>query len=238
MKKNALVLFFFFFLIGPLVFFFSYETSFKEKTCYAFGMLIAMDLSEYGFEFDYDRFTQGFRDIMENKETSLTMEEALSAIDAAFMQINAMQMEQRRLEGEKNRAEGEAFLAKNAERPGVQVTPSGLQYELLSEGTGEKPGPGDSVLVHYRGETIDGTVCDSAYERGEPLTIPLEVVIAGWSEGMRMTREGGRVRLCIPSDLAYGENGAGDAIGPNAVVIFEVELLAIVDNDGAENWYW
>jgi FKBP-type peptidyl-prolyl cis-trans isomerase len=238
MKKNNLALLLFFLLIGSLVLCAAQETSDKEKTSYALGMLIAMDISEYGLELDYDRFTQGFRDIMEHKETSLTMEEALSAIDAAFQQINAVQMEQRRFEGEKNRAEGEAFLAKNAERPGVEVTPSGLQYELLSEGTGEKPGPGDTVLVHYRGETIDGTVFDSSYERGEPLTIPLEVVIAGWSEGMRMTREGGRVRLYIPPDLAYGENGAGDAIGPNAVVVFEVELLAIVDNDGAENWYW
>jgi FKBP-type peptidyl-prolyl cis-trans isomerase len=202
-------------------------------------MLIAMDISDSGLEFDYDQFTQGFRDIMENNETSITMEEALNVIDAAFMQINARQMEQRRLEGEKNRAEGEAFLARNAERPGVEVTPSGLQYELLSEGTGEKPGPGDSVLVHYRGETIDGSVFDSSYESGEPLTIPLDVVIAGWSEGMRMTREGGRVKLYIPSDLAYGENGAGSVIGPNAVIIFEVELLAVIKNSGgAEDWYW
>jgi FKBP-type peptidyl-prolyl cis-trans isomerase len=139
-------------------------------------------------------------------------------------------MEEMRLQGEKNRAEGAAFLAKNAERPEIEVTPSGLQYELLAEGSGEKPGPGDTVLDHYRGETLDGTVFDSSYERGEPLRIPLEVVIAGWSEGLRMTREGGRARLYIPSDLAYGESGAGGVVGPNEVIIFEVELLAIVKN--------
>jgi FKBP-type peptidyl-prolyl cis-trans isomerase FklB len=237
MKRHSTA---FFLLIWPLVFSAAQETSNKGIISYAFGMLIAMDmdLSGTGLEFDYDQFTQGFRDIMENRETSITFEEAMRAIDAAFQQINARQMEQRRLEGEKNRAEGDAFLAKNAEKPGIEVTPSGLQYELLSEGTGEKPGPGDSVLVHYEGYLIDGTVFDSSYEYGEPMTIPLDVVIAGWSEGLRMTREGGRVRLYIPPDLAYGENGAGGIIGPNEVIIFEVELLAIVKNSDDEAWYW
>jgi len=238
MKRGCFALFL---LIWALVFCAAQEMSEKEKTSYAIGMLIAMDmdLSGMGLEFDYDRFTQGFRDIMENKETSLTLEQAMNVFDAAFQQINARQMEQRRLAGEKNRAEGEAFLAKNAQRPGVEVTSSGLQYELLSEGSGEKPGPGDTVTVHYEGTLIDGTVFDSSYSRGEPMTIPLEVVIAGWAEGLRMTREGGRAKLFIPSHLAYGENGAGSAIGPNEVVIFEVELLAIVQNSNAvENWYW
>jgi len=236
MKRYCFALFL---LIWPFVFSTAQETSNKGITSYAFGMLIAMDLSDTGLEFDYDQFTQGFRDIMEDKKTSLTMEEALGVVDAAFQQVNARQMEQKRLEGEKNRAKGEAFLAKNAERPGVEVTPSGLQYELISEGTGEKPGPSDSVLVHYEGSLIDGTVFDSSYERNEPMTIPLDAVIAGWSEGLRMTREGSRVRLYIPSNLAYGENGAGSVIGPNEVIIFEVELLAIVkSSDGAENWYW
>jgi len=230
-----------FLLIWPLLFCAAQVMNEKQKTSYAFGMLIAMDmeLSETGLEFDYDQFTQGFRDIMENNETSITFEEAWNAIDAAFQQINARQMEQRRIEGEKNRADGEAFLAKNAERPGVEVTPSGLQYEILSEGTGEKPGPGDTVLVHYEGYLIDGTVFDSSYASGEPMEIPLYAVIAGWSEGLRMTRVGGKVKLYIPSNLAYGENGAGSAIGPNEVIIFEVELLAIVNNSGdAEDWYY
>jgi len=230
----------FFLLIWPLIFCAAQEMSEKEKTSYAIGMLLSMDmgLSDTGLELDYDKFAQGFRDIMENKETSITFEEAMNAVEVAFQQINARQMEQRRLAGEKNRADGEAFLAKNALRPGVEVTSSGLQYELLYEGTGEKPGPGDTVLVHYQGSLIDGTVFDSSYTRGEPMTVPLDVVIAGWSEGLRMTREGGRIKLFIPSELAYGESGAGSAIGPNEVVIFDVELIAIVENDAAENWYW
>jgi len=225
MNKHRLA---FLLLLAPLVFGYAQENDVKEKTSYAFGMLIAGDLSNSGLEFDYDRFTQGFRDVMENKETGMTMEEAMDIIDAAFMQINARQMEQRRAEGEKNRAEAEAFLAKNAERPEVEVTPSGLQFEVLSEGTGEKPGPADTVLVHYRGETLGGSVFDSSYERGEPLSVPLDMVIAGWSEGLRMMREGSRSRLYIPADLAYGENGVGLDIGPNELIIFEVELLSII----------
>jgi FKBP-type peptidyl-prolyl cis-trans isomerase len=227
MNKNYLA---FFLLLAPLVFSFAQEINVKEQTSYAFGMLIAEDLSGTGLEFDYDQFTQGFRDVMEAKGTSITMEEAVDFVNIAFLQINARQMEQRRLEGEKNRAEGEAFLAKNALRPEVEVTPSGLQYEIVAEGTGEKPGPGDTVLVHYRGETISGTVFASSYERNEPLNVPLDMVIAGWSEGLRMTREGSKTKLYIPSDLAYGENGVGRDIGPNEVIIFEVELLSIIKN--------
>jgi FKBP-type peptidyl-prolyl cis-trans isomerase len=227
MNKNCIA---FFLLLAPLVFCYAQETNTTEKISYAFGMLIAEDLSNTGLEFDYDQFTLGFRDVMENKETGITMEEAVDIIDAAFQQVNARQMEQRRIEGEKNLAEGEAFLAENAKRPGVEVTPSGLQYEILAEGTGEKPGPGDTVLVHYRGEALSGAVFDSSYERGEPLSVPLDMVIAGWSEGLRMIREGSKAKLYIPSDLAYGENGVGRDIGPNQVIIFEVELIAITKN--------
>jgi len=226
MKKNYLA---FFLLLAPIIFASAQETG-KERLSYAFGMVIAEDLLGIGFEFDYNQFTRGFSDVMENKETGITMEEAMAYIDAAFMQINAMQMEQRRIEGEKNRAEGESFLARNAEKPGVIVTPSGLQYEVLSEGTGEKPGPDDTVLVHYRGETLGGAVFDSSYERGEPLIVPLDRVIAGWSEGLRLTNEGSKVRLYIPSDLAYGENGVGQDIGPNELIIFDVELITIIQN--------
>jgi FKBP-type peptidyl-prolyl cis-trans isomerase len=227
MNKKCLA---FFLLLAGLAVCSAQEINAKGMISYAFGMIIAEDLSDIGLEFDYDQFTSGFRDVMEHKDTGMTMDEAMDVIDAAFMQINARQMEHRLLEGEKNLAEGQAFLAKNAEKPGVVVTPSGLQYEILSEGNGEKPGPGDTVLVHYRGETLGGAVFDSSYERGEPLTVPLDMVIAGWSEGLRLTREGSRVRLYIPSDLAYGENGVGRDIGPNELIIFDVELIAIIKN--------
>jgi FKBP-type peptidyl-prolyl cis-trans isomerase len=206
----------------------------KEKMSYSFGMVIAMDLLEIGIEFDYDAFARGFKDTMEREETQLSMEEALGAIEEAFNAVMAKQNEERLLIAEKNLAEGEAFLAANGERPEVLVTPSGLQYELLTEGEGEPPKPADKVLVHYQGATIGGFVFDSSYERGEPLEVPLDMVIPGWSEGIRMMREGGKAKLYIPSSLAYGENGVGDFIGPNEVLVFDVELCAILKSQSDE----
>lgn len=193
----------------------------KADMSYAFGMVVASDLAGAGLEFNYDSFIRGFREIMEKEETRYTMEEAIEKIDAAFAAAQAEL-------AERNLAEGTAFLNENAKRPGVIVTPSGLQYEAVEEGTGEKPGAADTVLVHYEGTTIDGTVFDTTYERGSPIEIPLDRVIPGWAEGLRMMNEGGKAKLYLPPHLAYGENGAGGAIGPNIVLVFEVELLSIV----------
>ena len=210
----------------------------KTEMSYSFGMVIASDLVETELEFDYNAFVRGFRDMMEGEETMFTVDEALDIVNSAFLSVMVMQEEQRRQEGEKNRVEGEIFLAENAKRPGVEITPSGLQYELISEGNGEKPGPADTVLVHYRGETINGIVFDSSYERGEPLLVPLDRVIPGWSEGMRLTREGGKARLYIPPNLAYGEHGAGNIIAPNAVIVFDVELFTIIKLPEEEEYSW
>jgi FKBP-type peptidyl-prolyl cis-trans isomerase FklB len=150
------------------------------------------------------------------------MDEAIEKIEAAFAAAQAEI-------GERNRDVGEAFLAENGKRPEVIVTPSGLQYELVSEGAGEMPGPADVVLVHYRGATIRGEVFDSTWENGQPIEIPLNRVIPGWAEGLRMMREGGKAKLYIPPNLAYGERGAGGLIGPNSVLVFDVELLSIVE---------
>ena len=193
----------------------------KADMSYAFGMAVAADLSETGLEFNYGAFVQGFRDVMDKEKTRYTMDEAMKKIDAAYSAA------QRAL-GDRNKAEGDSFLAENSKRPGVDVTPSGLQFELVLEGSGEKPGPGDTVLVHYRGATINGTIFDTTYDNETPMEIPLDRVIPGWSEGLRMMREGGKAKLCIPPDLAYGERGAPPAIAPNAVLVFDVELLSIV----------
>ena len=193
----------------------------KAEMSYAFGMAVALDLKDTGFEFNYDSFIRGFREVMENEKTRYTADEAMLIIDAAF--------DTARTElGEKNRKEGEAFLEGNGKRPGVVTTPSGLQYELVSAGSGGMPGIADTVLVHYWGATIDGNVFDSTYNDGYPMEIPLDMVIPGWSEGLRMMREGEKSLLYIPSNLAYGENGAGQTIGPNSVIIFEVELFEII----------
>lgn len=128
---------------------------------------------------------------------------------------------------EENKREGELFLIGNAKKPGIVTTGSGLQYEVLTQGTGPKPAEADNVTVHYRGTTIDGKEFDSSYSRGAPATFPLNRVIAGWTEGLQLMPEGSKYRLFIPSDLAYGERGAGPDIGPNATLIFDVELIKI-----------
>jgi FKBP-type peptidyl-prolyl cis-trans isomerase len=179
-----------------------------------------VDALETGLEFNYDAFIRGFREAMEKKDTRYTLDEAMEIVQAAY---EAAQVEL----VEKNRAEGLAFLAKNGARAGVVTTSSGLQYEVITEGSGDTPSIDDMVLVHYRGTLVDGTEFDSTYERGEPVDIPLSMVIPGWSEGLCLMKEGGKAMLYIPPDLAYGERGGG-AIGPNAVIIFEVELLKIV----------
>jgi len=129
---------------------------------------------------------------------------------------------------EENKAAGAAFLAENAKKPNIVTTASGLQYEVLTKGTGAKsPSATDSVTVHYKGTTLDDKEFDSSYSRGEPATFPLNRVIAGWTEGVQLMKEGDKFRFYIPSQLAYGANGAGRAIGPNATLIFDVELIKI-----------
>ncbi|MGR9114631.1 MAG: FKBP-type peptidyl-prolyl cis-trans isomerase [Gammaproteobacteria bacterium] len=128
---------------------------------------------------------------------------------------------------EENKAAGSAFLAENARKPNIVTTASGLQYEVLTEGTGASPSASDSVTVHYRGTTIDGTEFDSSYSRGAPATFPLNRVITGWTEGVQLMKEGAKYRFFIPSDLAYGPRGAGQAIGPNSTLIFDIELIKV-----------
>ena len=217
MKKLFCLIFVFF---GLTIFHISAEKiNDKADVSYAFGMLVAEDLMAYGVEFDYDAFILGFRTAMEGKESRFTVMEAIERVNIAFMAARARMME-------RNLVEGLAFLAENSTRPNVVVTPSGLQFEHISEGTGEKPGPADWVLVHYHGTTINGNVFDTTRDTGEPVEIPLFRVIPGWSEGLRMMKEGGKARFVIPPDLAYGEQGVG-TIEPNSVLIFDVELLSI-----------
>jgi len=197
----------------------------RAEKSYAFGMAIAADIFlGSGLELNYDAFLRGFRNVMEGNDTLFSFEEAMEIIQTAYMAAQAAMWE-------RNLAEGEAFMAENAQRPGVVTTPSGLQYEMLVEGTGEMPDISDTVLVHYQGTTIDGTVFDSTMIMGAPIEIPLDMVIPGWSEGIRMMREGGRAMLFIPPHLAYGDRGAGGIIEPNATLIFEVELISIVRPD-------
>jgi len=202
-----------------------------KDTSYAFGMLMASQLGGsmgfYDLRFDYDAFKEGFRDFNEARETRLSQEKAIEKINAAITNLQSKQDEERWIEGEKQRQEGENYLSDNKVRAGVTTTPSGLQYEVLVMGSGGKPGPTDTVQVHYEGTLIDGTVFDSSYARGIPAEFPLDAVISGWTEGLQLMNEGSTFRFVIPSDLAYGSGGAG-SIPPGATLIFKVELLSIL----------
>ena len=194
----------------------------KADLSYAFGMAIGLDLKQTGLEFNYGTFLRGFREVMEGQSTRISGEEALDIVDAAIEKAMTVQAEE-------NIGKENAFLAANAERPGVYVTSSGLQYEILAEGTGRQPLASDTVKVNYTGYLTDGSVFDSSYEWGEPVEFPLQGVIPGWSEGLMLMHEGGKSRLFIPSALAYGSRGIGNLIPPYSVIIFEVEFLEIIN---------
>jgi FKBP-type peptidyl-prolyl cis-trans isomerase len=198
----------------------------KVRTSFAFGMVLGADLQSSGLDFDYAAFTEGLKAAMQKQQTEMTQEEALeiaqAALDASMVQRS-----------EENRAEEARYLAENGARPGVQSTPSGLQYEVLTEGTGEKPPRTDTVRVYYEGTLTNGSVFDGT-EQNEPVAFPLDRVIPGWTEGIQLMSVGSSYRLYIPSSLAYGAQGAGPVIPPYSTLIFTVELLEIVRETEAE----
>lgn len=170
---------------------------------------------------------RGVKDALAGATPALTDEEIQAAMQALQQEVMVKQQEKQKMLGEKNQKEGEDFLAKNKARPGVVTTPSGLQYEVLAPGAGESPKATDKVTVHYKGTLIDGTPFDSSYDRGEPATFVLNQVIAGWTEGVGLMKPGAKYKLYIPPALGYGDRGAGPTIGPNSVLVFEVELISV-----------
>ncbi|HOK00211.1 MAG TPA: FKBP-type peptidyl-prolyl cis-trans isomerase [Termitinemataceae bacterium] len=199
----------------------------KSDVSYAVGMALGKSVKSTGIELDYNAFMKGFRETLEGKKLKLTEEQANSYIQEA---LTAAQTKK----AEANKAAETKFLAENGKKPGVVTTASGLQYEVITEGTGAKPSATDTVKVHYVGTLIDGTTFDSSIERGTPANIPLDGVIPGWSEGLQLMSVGSKYKLYIPSSLAYGEGGAGDVIPPNSTLIFEVELLGIEGNESTK----
>lgn len=200
----------------------------KEKISYSIGMDIGNNMKKQSIDIDPDTLAKGLKDSFSGGKTLLTEEEARETLNAFRNQMMAKQQEQVKAAGEKNKKEGEAFLAANKKKEGVKTTPSGLQYKIVKDGTGKTPKATDTVTVNYRGKLIDGTEFDSSYKRGQPATFPVNGVIKGWTEALQMMKEGAQWELFIPSDLAYGERGApGGSIGPNSVLIFDVELISI-----------
>ncbi len=196
-----------------------------DKLSYALGLSFGQSLRQNNIKgIDYNSFAKGIEAMCEGTRPELSVEEAQELLNTYFTQKEA--------ELEKSTAglqeEGHAFLAENAKRTEVKVTESGLQYEVVTEGTGAKPTAEDRVKVHYHGTLIDGTVFDSYVLRKEPATFGVTQVIAGWIEALQLMTVGSKWKLYIPSDLAYGAHGAGDAIKPHTALIFEVELLDII----------
>ena len=196
-----------------------------DKVSYALGLLVGQSLRQSNVKgIDYTDFAKGVEAMCEGKRPEISAHEAQALVNDYFAKKDA---EAAAAYADVRKA-GEEFLRENAKRPEVHVTDSGLQYEILSEGTGRKPAAEDRVRVHYHGTLIDGTVFDSSVQRGEPATFGVRQVIAGWVEALQLMPVGSKWKLFIPSDLAYGTRGAGEAIKPNSALIFEVELLDIV----------
>ena len=198
----------------------------KEKLSYIIGVQIGNDLKSQSMDVDPALVNKGLQDSMSGNKLLIGDQEAKDVI-AAFQKERATKMaEEKKKLGEKNKEEGAAFLAENKKKEGVKTLPSGLQYKVIKEGTGKTPKASDTTVVQYKGTLVNGTEFDSSYKRGEPATFPVSGVIKGWTEALQLMKEGSTWQIVVPAELAYGEQGAGP-IGPNAVLIFEVELISI-----------
>jgi FKBP-type peptidyl-prolyl cis-trans isomerase len=208
-------------------------TTRKQKFSYALGMNIGSglgaNLKKQSVDVDSTLVSQGLKDAMSGSKTRLTQEEAQTVLTEVQNEVRKQQQEKAQQAAAANKTEGEAFLAANKSKDGVVTLPSGLQYKILTVGTGPKPTASDSVRCNYRGTLINGTEFDSSYKRGQPATFGAGQVIKGWTEALQLMPVGSKWQLFVPASLAYGERGAGAEIGPNATLIFEVELLSIED---------
>jgi FKBP-type peptidyl-prolyl cis-trans isomerase FklB len=199
----------------------------EEKFSYALGMRMGATFKKQGVAVNAAMLERGVKDAMAGGKTLLTEEQAQTAIMQVQNQLREKQQEKMQAEGTENKKQGEAFLAENKTKEGVKTLPSGLEYKILKEGTGPKPTASDTVECNYRGTLIDGKEFDSSAKHGGPATFPVGGVIKGWTEALQMMPVGSKWQLFIPPDLAYGQRGAGPDIGPDATLIFEVELVSI-----------
>ncbi len=204
--------------------------SHQAQVSYIIGRDLARNFAQQGLDLDVDTLAGALKEGLQGLPSRLTQEQMQAAMQQLQEQMGGADDDQQDQDPDtmkNNKAEGEAFLAENAKKPGVTTLPSGLQYEVITDGTGAKPSLQSSVTTHYHGTLINGTVFDSSYQRGQPATFPVNGVIAGWTEALQLMPEGSKYRLYIPSDLAYGKRGAGRDIPGDTALIFDVELLKV-----------
>jgi len=198
----------------------------KDSLSYSIGVNIGQSFKMQSLDMNVDLVSAGMRDALSGK-TKLTEEQVMGCLTTFQQEMTAKQQAEAKIAGAKNKEEGEKFLAENAKKEGVKVTGSGLQYMVIKQGDGKIPTAQDKVKTHYKGTLIGGKEFDSSYKRGEPAVFPVTGVIKGWTEALQLMPVGSKWMLFIPSNLAYGERGAGADIGPDATLIFEIELLGI-----------
>jgi FKBP-type peptidyl-prolyl cis-trans isomerase FklB len=194
---------------------------------YGIGMNIGRSMRSDGMQLDVESLVQGLRDGLQGAQSKYPEDQIRAALETLQRDMQSKQQQQEQTMADANKREGEAFLANNKTREGVKTLPSGLQYEVLKQGTGPSPKATDTVQVHYHGTLVDGRVFDSSVKRGQPAEFPVNGVIPGWTEALQLMKVGDKWKIYLPSDLAYGPRGAGRVIGPNAVLVFEVELLSV-----------
>ncbi len=198
----------------------------REKVSYAAGLMNAMNMKRGGLDLDIDAFAKGVKDGTGSGPALMTDQEVRETLMKWQQEMRAKQQEKQKVLGDKNKQEGEAFLAKNKTEPGVITLPSGLQYKVLKEGSGDSPKAEDTVTVNYKGTLIDGTEFDSSEKSGHPATFGVRGVIPGWTEALQLMKPGAKWKLFVPSSLAYKDRGAPPNIGPEATLIFDVELIS------------
>ncbi len=199
----------------------------KGKVSYSIGLDIGRNMKRQSIQVDVDLLMRGVKDGLSDAKPAISDSVMQVTMAAWQKEMMAKATETQKKAGEKNKKEGDTFLAENKKKPGVVTLPSGLQYKILKEGTGPTPKATDTVVTQYRGTLINGKEFDSSYKRNQPATFPCNQVIAGWTEALQKMKVGSKWQLFVPSNLGYGENGAGGDIGPNATLIFEVELIDI-----------
>lgn len=200
-----------------------------DKLSYALGLGIGSQLSQMGAnDLNIDDFAQAIKDVISGSELKISNQESQQIVQEFFQKQEEKQRAAAAEKGKVAKEQGENYLSENAKKDGVVVLPSGLQYQVLQEGTGKKPKATDQVKCHYEGMLVDGTMFDSSIQRGEPATFPLNGVIAGWTEGLQLMSEGAKYRFFIPYHLGYGERGAGASIPPFAALVFDVELIEVI----------